>query len=433
MSAEIVRGGSDWQAKSSFLFEKQKISLRRELTIFQPRDQFNLMDLSTRITNILGGGSDGWGVFYRSRQMVADGVDVIELTIGEHDIRTDPLILNEMNRAAVAGHTGYAAVPGMAELRDKVAARVQAQTGTQTTRDNVVITTGGQAGLFATHIATCSPGDTALYIDPYYATYPGSIRGTGATAKAIPARAENGFQPTYEDIAAAAPGARSLLINSPNNPTGVVYTKETMDGIVRACREHDLWLISDEVYDVQLWNGQHRSAWADPEIRAQTLVINSMSKSFAMTGSRVGWVIGPEDAIEHLINLSTHTTYGVPGYIQEAALFALSQGAEFEAKIAEPFRRRREIALRLLADTNVVRAVPCDGAMYIMLDIRATKMSGEEFANALLDEEHIAVMPGESFGDAAAGHLRIAMTVADDKFESALRQLIRFAERQMIK
>nr|MDJ0826591.1 aminotransferase class I/II-fold pyridoxal phosphate-dependent enzyme [Rhodobacter sp.] len=161
----------------------------------------------------------------------------------------------------------------------------------------------------------------------------------------------------------------------------------------------------------------------------RTLVIGSMSKSHAMTGSRIGWIVGPEDAIGPLITLSTHTTYGVPGYIQDAALYALRQGRALEETVAAPFLRRRAIAERVLRGSNAVAVVPCDGAMYLMLDIRATGLSGEAFADALLDAEQIAVMPGESFGRAAAGHLRVAMTVADDAFEAALSRLVAFAER----
>ncbi|KMW56657.1 Aspartate aminotransferase [Candidatus Rhodobacter oscarellae] len=364
----------------------------------------------------------------RARDMIAAGTPVIELTIGEHDIRTDPRILDEMHRRAKAGHTGYASVPGTKALRDAVAARVTARTGVPTTRDNVVVTPGGQAGLFAAHTAVLDPGDTGLFIDPYYTTYPGTVRGVGAKPRAIKARPRHGFQPQAADIAAQADGARSLLINSPNNPTGVVYTPETMQSIARTCADHDLWLVSDEVYDTQIWNGTHLSAWQLEETRNRTLVVNSMSKSFAMTGSRIGWILGPEHVIAHLIDLSTHTTYGVPGYIQDAALFALQAGEQLEADIAAPFRRRRAMAVELLAHTNAAKSAPCDGAMYLMLDIRATGLSGEGFANRLLDQERIAVMPGESFGEAAAGHVRVAMTVADEMFAEALGRIIHFAE-----
>jgi len=388
------------------------------------------MRLSNRISGIVGGGSDGWGVFYKARRMITEGVPVTELTIGEHDIRTDPVILEAMHKAAIGGHTGYAMVPGTDKLRDAVARRTQARTGVPTTRDNIIITPGGQAALFASHHAVCDEGDTALFIDPYYATYPGSLRGVGAKAVPIKARAERHFQPDAADIAAKADGARSLLINSPNNPTGVVYSRDTLEGIAGVCKDHDLWLISDEVYDTQVWQGEHISPRALPDMAERTLVIGSMSKSHAMTGSRCGWICGPEEAIEKLIDLATSTTYGVAGFVQDAALFALGLGEAHEEKVAAPFRRRRALTLEALAGQNAVRAVPADGAMYVMLDIRATGMSGKDFALALLDQHRIAVMPGESFGAAAAGHIRVAMTIDDAHYVEALKSLISFANEK---
>ena len=388
------------------------------------------MGLSQRITTLTGGGSDGWGVFLKARRMIADGTQVTELTIGEHDIRTAAPILQDMHRSALNGHTGYAMVPGTDALRDLVAQRTTDRTGVPTTRHNVLITPGGQSALFAAHAAACDPGDVALYLDPYYATYPGTIRGVSAIPRAIQTRAEDAFQPRATDIEAAADGARSLLINSPNNPTGTVYSRATLEGIADLCTTRDMWLISDEVYDTQVWDGVHLSPRALPFMAARTLVIGSMSKSHAMTGSRCGWVIGPEEVIAHLITFATHTTYGVPGFIQDASVFALGQGAAFEDEIAAPFRRRRALAQQVLAGQNTVGLIPAQGAMYLMLDVRATGLSGEDFANALLDQHHIAVMPGESFGAAAAGHVRVAMTIEDTAFEAALRTLCSFAEQR---
>ncbi|MEM6593954.1 MAG: pyridoxal phosphate-dependent aminotransferase [Pseudomonadota bacterium] len=386
------------------------------------------MQLSNRITQITGGGSDGWGVFYRARKMVEDGLNVVELTIGEHDIRTDKTILEAMHKAALGGHTGYAIVPGTNALRDTVAARLTERTGIATTRDNILITPGGQAGLFAAHHAVCDEGDVALHCDPYYATYPGTIRGVGAEPRAILTRPEAAFQPSFTDIAKQARGARSILVNTPNNPTGVVYSEDTINDIARACCEYDLWCISDEVYDTQVWEGAHISPRKGDGMAARTLVVGSMSKSHAMTGSRVGWVAGPSEVIAHMINLATHTTYGVAGYIQDAAVFALGQGPALEDKVGAPFERRRAIGQRLVAGQNLVKLVPSGGAMYLMLDMRATGLSGEEFANRLLDAHQIAVMPGESFGASAAGHIRVAMTVEDEAFERALGTVLRFAQ-----
>ncbi|PTX56081.1 arginine:pyruvate transaminase [Litoreibacter ponti] len=385
------------------------------------------MKVSNRIAGLTGGGSDGWDVFYKARAMMADGVDVTELTIGEHDIRTDPSILDAMDRSARAGHTGYASVPGTPALRDAIAARVEARTGVKTTRDNVLITPGGQSALFTAHHAVCDEGDIALYCDPFYTTYPGTIRGVGAQPRAVPCRPEAAFQPRFADIAAKRDYAVSILVNTPNNPTGVVYDEQTVEGIARACIEYDMWCISDEVYDTQVWSGTHLSPRALPGMAERTLVVGSMSKSHAMTGSRVGWIVGPQEVIAHAINLATHITYGVPGYIQDAALFALTAGPELEDRVGAPFAKRRDLAHEILAGQNAVRLVPNAGAMYLMLDVRDTGLSGEAFALALLHQERIAVMPGESFGEAAAGHVRVAMTVEDARFEDALRRIVAFA------
>ena len=385
------------------------------------------MKLSNRLTHLLPGGDDGWGLFLRSREMIAAGHPVTELTIGEHDIRTDPAILEAMQTAAVGGHTGYASVPGTTELRRIVADRVTSRTGVPTGPENVLITPGGQAALFAAHIAAVNPGDRAAFIDPYYATYPGTIRSAGAIPVPIATRSSDAFQPTQAALDAALPGCGSLLVNTPNNPTGVVYDSTTVDRICQAAQDHDCWLISDEVYDTQIWHGVHISPRSVPGMADRTLVIGSMSKSHAMTGSRIGWIVGPQDVIEHLTNLATHTTYGVAGFIQDAAVYALTAGQELEDRIGAPFQRRRALAIPVINAQNIVRLVPSGGAMYLMLDVRATGMSGEAFAQSLLDTHLIAVMPGESFGQAAAGHIRVAMTTDDDAFVRALETLVAHA------
>ncbi|MCP5355598.1 MAG: aminotransferase class I/II-fold pyridoxal phosphate-dependent enzyme [Rhodobacteraceae bacterium] len=386
------------------------------------------MRLAERVAHMTGEGSDGWEIYYRARDLAAGGVTVVNLTIGEHDIRTDPRILAAMAESARAGNTGYTVGAGKPELRRAIAERVSARTGVPTGPENVIVTPGGQAALFAAHMVTLDPGDTGLYCDPYYATYPGTIRATGARDVAVPTRPENGFQPEARAIAARAKGARSLLINTPNNPTGAVYTRPTLEAVAEVVRDHDLWLISDEVYDTQLWSGDHQSPRALPGMAERTLVVGSLSKSHAMTGSRIGWLIAPEPVVAAVTALATNTTYGLPGYIMDAGLAALSLGPDFEAGVSGPFRRRRDLALARLGQANLLRLVPSGGAMYVMVDVRATGLSGEAFALRLLEHERIAVMPGESFGQAASGHIRIALTVADDLLDDALGRLLAFAE-----
>ncbi|MEL6168119.1 MAG: aminotransferase class I/II-fold pyridoxal phosphate-dependent enzyme [Pseudomonadota bacterium] len=384
------------------------------------------MDLSHRISDLTGGSNaDAWALFFKTRALKDAGVALTDLTIGEHDIRTDPAILTAMHDAAMGGHTGYASLPGTPALRAAIAKRVAARTGVPTGPENVLVTAGGQAALFATHHAVLDEGTRALFPDPFYPTYPGTVRAVGGVPVPVPTRAEDGFVPRPESILAASDGnARSLLINTPNNPTGAVYDRTALEGIADAVREAGLWLISDEVYETMVWDGSHLTPRALPGMAERTLVVGSMSKTFAMTGSRIGWIVGPEAAIAAMGQLVIHTTYGVPGFVQDAALFALGLGDKFEDAIARPFRRRRDIAVACLARQNVVRAVPAAGAMYLMLDVRATGLSGVTVAEHLLDEERIAVLPGESFGGAAAGHLRLAMTVDDAAFETALTRLL---------
>ncbi len=388
------------------------------------------MRLARRVEQITGGEGDGWEIYYRARAMKAAGVAVTDLTIGEHDIRTDPAILRAMHDSAVAGATGYTVGAGIDPLRRAVAERAERMTGVPTRPENVVITPGGQAALFAAHMVLLDAGDTGLYLSPHYATYPGTIRATGARAVAVPTHAEAGFAPEPGPLGAAIaaqPGARTLLMNTPNNPTGAVYGQEAVQAVAEAVLAADLWLISDEVYDCQVWEGAHLSPRALPGMAARTVVVGSMSKSHAMTGSRLGWVIAPPEVAAAVTELATSTTYGVPPFIQHAAVWALAQGPAFEARIAEPFRRRRRLALALLAGATGLSVVPPRGAMYLMLDVRATGLSGAAFAAALLEAEAIAVMPGESFGAAAAGHVRVAMTVADDAFADALGRIAAFA------
>ncbi|MGC8202731.1 pyridoxal phosphate-dependent aminotransferase [Aliiroseovarius sp. PTFE2010] len=383
------------------------------------------MQLSHRITHIAGEEGDGWEIYFKTQELKAAGIAVTDLTIGEHDTRTDPDIVTAMSHAAQQGATGYAAIPGIPELRAAIADRVAARTGVATTAENVLIFPGGQAALFAAHMAVLDPGDRAAFIDPYYATYPGTIRAAGGVPVPIQTGPRDAFRPTAQALAGAA-GARSLLVNSPNNPTGAVYDRATLETIRQAVLAQDIWLISDEVYDTQIWEGAHLSPRALPDMAERTLVIGSFSKSHAMTGSRVGWMIGPSKAMSALMQLPLHTTFGIPGYIQKAALHALGKGDRFEAQIAAPFARRRQLAQDVFAGHSHVRMVPSQGAMYFLLDIRDTGLSGRDFAFALLKARNIAVMPGESFGAAAAGHLRIAMTIDDDRFVDALHQIADF-------
>ncbi len=386
------------------------------------------MNPSARVAGINGaGGSDGWEILYQARRLRRQGVPVLDLTVGDHDWTTDTALIDVMAASARGGNTGYASVPGAPDLRAAIAARVQTHTGVPTAPENVVVTPGGQAALFAALMATLDPGDTALLLDPHYATYPGTVRSASGIPVVLPTRAEAGFQPEAP-VLEAAPAAQALLINSPNNPSGAVYSAQTMAEIAAFAQTRDMWVISDEVYDGQVWEGTHLSARAVPGLAGRCLVVGSLSKSHAMTGWRLGWVVGPAEVIAMIADLATNTTYGVPGFIQDAALAALTEGDAIEAAVVETYRQRRAAVLAALSGQNTVGVVPAQGGMYVMLDIRDTGRSGTAFAQALFDQHRVAAMPGESFGAACAGHLRVALTRPADELVTAMETLVRFAK-----
>lgn len=382
---------------------------------------------SDQLRYILGDGGHGWEILIRARQLAAAGDPPLNLCVGEHDEPTPPEIIAAMERSASAGHTGYAALEGTAGLRKALAERVSARQGRACGPQNILVTAGGQSALHYAFRAVLDPGDAAVVIDPYYVPYPGTIRAAGGVPRIAPARAENGFQPDFETLDAACDGARALLINSPNNPTGAIYSDETLEMIAEICIRRDLWLISDEVYDGMAYGRPHRSAAALPGMAERTLVVGSMSKSYAMCGFRCGWIAGPEEMVSLLFSLALNAAYGLPGFIMDAAEFALER-PEIEARICGTFERRHAVALRALAGAQAARAGASDGAMYVMIDIRPTGLSGRDFAHLMLEEERIAVMPGESFGAAGAGHVRATLTLPDDQLDEALRRLAAVAE-----
>jgi arginine:pyruvate transaminase len=360
--------------------------------------------------------------------MKAAGAPVAMLSVGDHDIKTDPSILDAMKASMDTGNLGYSSVMGSDALRDAIARRVSVRTDVGAARENVIVTPGGQAAIFASMMTVLDPGQSCIVLDPFYATFAQTVRAASGRPIIVETPADQGFQPDVAAIERALePDTRAILINSPNNPTGAVYTPDRMAALADLCRRRDLWLISDELYEAQVHDGAHLSPRDLPGMADRCLVIGSLSKSHAMTGSRLGWVVGPVEVIERLGDLATTTTYGIPGYIQDAGLYALTEADAIEAAIAARYRRRAQAALAAIGNASGIRAVPPQGGMYLMLDIRETGLSGDEFAARLLDAEHIAAMPGESFGNAAAGHLRVALTLPEAELRDALGRIAEFA------
>jgi arginine:pyruvate transaminase len=380
---------------------------------------------SSRITGITPSGKDGWEVHFAAMNRHQAGEKIIMLSVGDHDFDTPSETVEACVTAVRGGFHHYTQLPGIPRLREAMAKISTRATGVPTSANEVIATPGGQAALYAAVQGVLDPGGHAIVVAPYYATYPGTFRAAGAGFTVVETVAEDGFQPRAEAIRKALqPNTRAILINTPNNPTGAVYSRRSLEGIADICRKNDLWLLSDEVYWT-LGGGEHVSPRALPGMAERTLVINSMSKSHGMTGWRIGWLTGPEEIITLLISLNLVTTYGLTDFVSRAATEALEQGYGVK-EIAERYAARRNVWLEEMRGLNNVVVRGSEGGMYVMLDIRAVEPDCEKFAWAFLDAEKVAVMPGASFGDAAAGHIRISLCQQEDVLKEAASRLRRF-------
>lgn len=381
---------------------------------------------SSRISGISPSGKDGWEVHFAALARFQNGEDILMLSVGDHDFDTPSETVEACVTAVRSGHHHYTQLPGLPRLREAMAKIATEATGVATTADEVLATPGGQSALYAAVQATLDPGDHAVVVAPYYATYPGTFRAAGASFTVVEASAEDGFQPDPRAVGEAVrPNTRAILINTPNNPTGAVYTPETLEGIADICRKHDLWLFSDEVYWTLAGSRPHLSPRALPGMKERTLIINSLSKSHGMTGWRIGWLTGPAELIRLAIGLNLVSTYGLNDFVSRAAIEALENGYGVK-EIADRYAARREIFLAEMRGFNAVTVRGSEGGMYVMLDIRAVEPDCERFAWELLEAEKVAVMPGSSFGEAAAGHIRISLCQPDALLKEAAKRLKRF-------
>lgn len=383
-------------------------------------------ELSSRVSGITPSGKDGWEVHVAALTRQEAGQPVIMLSVGDHDFHTPAESVEACIRALRAGHHHYTHLAGVPRLLEAMATATTACTGVETAADQILATPGGQGALFAAALATADVGDHAVVVAPYYATYPQTFRAANVDYTVVEARAADGFQPDAAAIEQAlTPRTRAILINTPNNPTGAVYTRESLEAIAAICRTRDLWLISDEVYWTITGGHEHVSPRSLPGMAERTLVVNSLSKSHGMTGWRIGWVTGPREAIATLVSLNLVTTYGLPDFVSRAAAEALENGYGV-SEIAARYATRRTLFLQAVRDIDGITVRGSQGGMYAMLDISAIEPNCEAFAWALLENKQMSVMPGASFGEAAKGHIRISLCQPEEVLKEAAARLRSF-------
>ncbi|WP_350024045.1 pyridoxal phosphate-dependent aminotransferase [Pseudomonas protegens] len=382
------------------------------------------MRFSQLTQRIAGDGAAAWDIHYRALAKRERGEEVWLLSVGDPDFDTPRPIVQAAIDSLQAGHTHYADVRGKRALRQAIARRHQQRSGQVVDAEQVVVLAGAQCALYSVAQCLLDPGDEVIVAEPMYVTYEAVFGACNARVVPLPVRAEDGFRVQPEAVAARITGkTRALVLNSPHNPTGASIPRATWEALAALCIEHDLWLICDEVYSELLYEGEHVSPASLPGMAERTATLNSLSKSHAMTGWRLGWVVAPTALAAHLENLALCMLYGSPEFIQDAAVVALEQPLPQLQEMAQAYRQRRDLVCDCLADCPGARPLKPDGGMFVMVDIRATGLSAQAFSERLLDEQGVSVLAGEAFGPSAAGHIRLGLVLQADDLREACRRI----------
>ncbi len=359
--------------------------------------------------------------------------DVVTLGIGEPDFVTPEHILEAGIASLRAGHTGYTSNSGMPELRRAVKGYVQRLYGLEYHPDDqILITVGVSEGLYLALKAILDPGDEVLVVEPCFVANPAAVEMAGGVAVMIPTFAEDEFQVTGATLERyITPRTRAILMSYPNNPTGAVLTLPHMQQVAQVAEKYDLVVISDEIYERLVYNWQHINFAALPGMYERTVLLSGMSKSFAMTGWRIGYACAPAEIMHAMRKLHQYLIMSAPTTGQEAAITALNNGEQAVEAMRQEYDRRRRLIVSGFNELGLTCFEP-RGAFYAFPDIRSTGMTDEEFCELLLQEEHCAVIPGSAFGASGSGFVRASYASSYQNIERALERITRFMQRHGI-
>ncbi len=371
----------------------------------------------------------------RAKALAADGRDIISFCIGEPDFPTPPHILSSGMHAMEAGKTKYTAASGALPLRAAVAAALERDIGVVYAPQEVAITTGAKYAVYAALLAVVDPGDEVILPAPYWTSYHAILRLIGAIPVIVRCGEESGYKLTQNALSQAASArTKAVILNNPNNPTGAVYTRPELSALAAVCRAFDLYVIADEIYGRLVYGGAPFCAAAsiDTDMRARTVTIGGVSKTYAMTGWRIGYAAGNETVIRAISAILSHTTGSPNAMAQAAAQDALLGSQECVEQMSRVFMRRRDRLIDALALIPNVRFPVPDGAFYALLDVRNAIQSGgfedeTDFALRLLDAEGVATVPCGDFG--APGCIRLSYTLDEERILEGAQRLARFIER----
>ena len=378
--------------------------------------------IASRISVMSGEGA--LSVFARAKELEAQGRSIIHLELGEPDFHPGQSVIESATNALADGKDRYCAVAGIPALRQEIAAYLKRTRSIDVSPDDVVIFPGCKIALFQAMMALLEPGDEVLYPDPGFPGYPSITQGLGAVPVPFTLSMKNRLQPDPAEIAAKiTPRTRMLLTNSPGNPTGTVYSDEVQRAIAELAVKHDLWVLSDEIYARIVYGGEYLSMLRYPGMHEQALIIDGFSKSFAMTGWRLGYAVAPPEVVPALNMMVVNTFTCVAEFTQYAAIEALRDREGNTPRMVAEFARRREQFSRDLNRVPGFQCVPPEGAFYAWVDITGTGMSAEELCRILLEDAGVAVIPGAAFGPAGKDFIRLSFASSMETLREAVDRI----------
>jgi aspartate aminotransferase len=380
--------------------------------------------IATRVSQLNGEGA--LAVFSRAKELERQGRSIIHLELGEPDFHPAAPVVDSLRNAVASGRDRYCATRGIPALREEIAHYLARTRQLTVQPDQVLVAPGCKMALSLAMMALIEPGDEVLYPNPGFPIYPSFTRGLGATAVPFALREENQFQPDLAEIAAKiTPKTRVLLFNSPNNPTGTVFDPRAIAGIAALAIKHDLWVITDEIYARIVFNGDYHSIWSIAGMPERTIIIDGFSKSFAMTGWRLGYAVAPVALIDAMDLLVLNTFTCAAEFTQVAAIEALHDSTNaVDAMVAE-YKLRSNLFVKSLAKIPGFRCHSPEGAFYAWVNIEDTGLAAEEVQKILLEEAGVAAIAGAAFGAEGKNYLRFSLVSARNLLEDALDRIQR--------
>ncbi len=381
-----------------------------------------MRSIASRMSVMSGEGA--LSVYARAKELEAQGRSIIHLELGEPDFHPGQSVIDSATKALHEGKDRYCAVIGLPALRLELAAYLKRTRSIDVSADNIVMAPGCKIALFLAMMALLEPGDEVLYPDPGFPGYPSITLGLGAVPVPFTLSARNQFQPDPAEIATKiTPRTRMLITNSPGNPTGTVYTDKVQRALAELAVKHDLWVLSDEIYARIIYGGEYLSMLCYPGMHERTLIIDGFSKSFAMTGWRLGYTVAPPEVVEALALMAVNTYTCVAEFTQYAAIDALRDREDNTRFMVGHFTRRRDQFARELNQVPGFRCQTPEGAFYAWVEITGTGISAEELCRILLEEAGVAAIPGAAFGPEGKNFIRFSFASSMETLHEAVERI----------